>query len=73
MNNYPYNPYNYSNQGQEYTPYQQPPYEGYGVVPGSAAHQSLLSKEPGDVVPIEVHRVNQQLTVNVELGELQVE
>ena len=44
MNNYPYNPYKYSNQGQEYTPYQQPPYEGYGVVPGSAAHQSLLSK-----------------------------
>ncbi len=41
MNNYPYN---YSNQGQEYTPYQQHPYEGYGVVPGSAAHQSLLSK-----------------------------
>ena len=44
MNNYPYNPYKYSNQGQEYTPYQQPSYEGYGVVPGSAAHQSLLSK-----------------------------
>ena len=45
MNNYPYNPYKYSsNQGQEYTPYQQLPYEGYGVVPGSAAYQSLLSK-----------------------------
>ena len=43
MNNYPYNPYNYSNQGQEYTPYQQAPYEGYGVAPGSATHQSLLS------------------------------
>ena len=33
---------------------------------------ALLSKKPGDVVPVEVHRVNQQLTVNVELGELQV-
>lgn len=41
MNNYPYN---YSNQGQEYTPYQQPPYEGYGALPGSATYQSLLSK-----------------------------
>ena len=34
---------------------------------------ALLSKKPGDVVPVEVHRGNQQLTVNVELGELQVE
>jgi len=33
---------------------------------------ALLSKKPGDVVPVEVHRVNQQLTINVELGELQV-
>ena len=33
----------------------------------------LLSKEPGDVVPVQVHRGNQQLTVNVELGELQIE
>ncbi len=44
MNNYPYNPYNYSNQSQEYNPYQQPPYESYGAVPGSATYQSLLSK-----------------------------
>jgi FtsH-binding integral membrane protein len=44
MNNYPYNPYKYSNQGQEYTPYQQPPYESYGALPGSATYQSLLSK-----------------------------
>jgi FtsH-binding integral membrane protein len=44
MNNYPYNRYNYSNQGQEYTPYQQPPYEGYGALPGGATYQSLLSK-----------------------------
>src|SRR5260370_16048391 len=44
MNNYPYNSYNYSNQGQEYTPYQQPPYEGYGALPGGATYQSLLSK-----------------------------
>jgi S1-C subfamily serine protease len=34
---------------------------------------ALLSKEPGDVVPVQVHRGNQQLTVNVELGELQIE
>jgi S1-C subfamily serine protease len=33
----------------------------------------LLSKKPGDVVPVQVQRGNQQLTVNVELGELQVE
>ena len=33
----------------------------------------LLSKEPGDVVLVQVHRGNQQLTVNVELGELQIE
>ena len=33
----------------------------------------LLSKKPGDIVPVQVHRGNQQLTVNVELGELQVE
>jgi S1-C subfamily serine protease len=33
----------------------------------------LLSKKPGDVVPVQVHRGNQQLTVTVELGELQVE
>jgi len=33
----------------------------------------LLSKELGDVVPVQVHRGNQQLTVNVELGELQIE
>jgi FtsH-binding integral membrane protein len=44
MNNYPYNPYNYSNQGQEYTPYQQSPYESYSALPGGATYQSLLSK-----------------------------
>lgn len=32
----------------------------------------LLSKKPGDVVPVQVHRGNQQLTVNVELGELKI-
>jgi hypothetical protein len=41
MNNYPYK---YRNQGQEYTPYQQPPYEGHSALPGSATYQSLLSK-----------------------------
>jgi len=44
MNNYPYNPYNYSNQGHEYTPYQQSPYESYDALPGGATYQSLLSK-----------------------------
>jgi S1-C subfamily serine protease len=33
----------------------------------------LLSKKPGDVVMVQVQRGNQQLTVNVELGELDVE
>ena len=33
----------------------------------------LLSKKPGDVVPVQVQRGSQQLTVSVELGELQVE
>jgi S1-C subfamily serine protease len=32
-----------------------------------------LSKKPGDVVPVQVQRGNQQLKVSVELGELQVE
>jgi S1-C subfamily serine protease len=32
----------------------------------------LLSKKPGDVVPVQVQRGNQQLTVNVELGELKI-
>ena len=41
MNNYPYK---YSNQDQKYAPYQQPPLGSYGVVPDSAASQSLLSK-----------------------------
>ena len=41
MNNYPYK---YNNQGQEYAPYQQPPYGSYGVAPGSTTYQSLLSK-----------------------------
>ena len=33
----------------------------------------LLSKKSGDIVPVQVQRGNQQLTVNVELGELKVE
>jgi S1-C subfamily serine protease len=33
----------------------------------------LLSKKPGDVVPVQVQRGSQQLTVSVELGELHVE
>jgi S1-C subfamily serine protease len=32
----------------------------------------LLSKKPGDGVPVQVQRGNQQLTVNIELGELEV-
>ncbi len=32
----------------------------------------LLSKEPGDVVPVQVQRGNQQLTITVTLGELQI-
>ena len=32
----------------------------------------LLSKEPGDSVPVQVQRGNQQLTVNVTLSELQI-
>ena len=32
----------------------------------------LLSKEPGDVVPVQVQRGNQQLTIAVTLGELQI-
>lgn len=41
MNNYLYN---YPDESQEYNKYQQPPYESYGTVPGSATYQSLLSK-----------------------------
>lgn len=44
MNKYPYNPYQYSNQAEGYSPYQQPPYESYGALPGGATYQSLLSK-----------------------------
>jgi len=32
----------------------------------------LLSKEPGDVVPVQVQRGNQQLTITVTLGEIQI-
>nr|HET6904661.1 Bax inhibitor-1/YccA family protein [Ktedonobacteraceae bacterium] len=47
MNTNPYNPYDtYSrNQGQPYSPYQQPaPFDGYGVTYSQDARQSLLSK-----------------------------
>ena len=33
----------------------------------------LLSKKPGDVVLVQVHRANQHLTITVELGELTIE
>jgi S1-C subfamily serine protease len=33
----------------------------------------LLDKQPGNVVPVQVQCGSQQLTVSVELGELQVE
>ncbi len=33
----------------------------------------LLSKKPGDVIPVQVQRASQQLTVSIELGELHVE
>jgi S1-C subfamily serine protease len=33
----------------------------------------LLSKKPGDVVPVQVQRANQHLTITVELGELTIE
>lgn len=44
MNNSPYHPY--SNQGQQYNPYQKqhPWYGNYGVAGDRATHQSLLSK-----------------------------
>jgi S1-C subfamily serine protease len=31
---------------------------------------ALLSQKPGDTVPVQVYRGNQQLTINVKLGEL---
>ena len=45
----------------------------HGVNDVASLGDVLLSKEPGDVVPVQAHRGNQQLTVNVELGELQIE
>jgi len=47
--------------------------ENKGVKDVVSLGDVLLSKKPGDVVPVQVQRGNQQLTVNVELGELQVE
>ncbi len=38
----------------------------------SSLGDALLNKNPGDVVSVKVYRGNQQLTVNVTLGELQV-
>jgi S1-C subfamily serine protease len=38
----------------------------------SSLADALISKNPGDVVSVKVYRGNQQLTVNVTLGELQV-
>jgi S1-C subfamily serine protease len=38
----------------------------------SSLSDALLAKNPGDTVSVKVYRGNQQLTVNVTLGELQV-
>lgn len=38
----------------------------------SSLGDALLAKNPGDTVSVKVYRGNQQLTVNVTLGELQV-
>ncbi len=38
----------------------------------SSLADALISKNPGDTVSVKVYRGNQQLTVNVTLGELQV-
>lgn len=39
----------------------------------SALQDALLSKNPGDGVSVKVYRGNQQLTVNVTLGEMQLQ
>jgi putative serine protease PepD len=46
--------------------------DGKAVNDVSGLGAILLSKKPGDVVAVQVSRGNQQRTVNVTLGELQI-
>jgi S1-C subfamily serine protease len=46
--------------------------DGKAVNDVSGMGAILLSKKPGDTVSVQVYRGNQQQTVNVRLGELQI-